>query len=71
MGLKAQDVYAILNGKIKKNRSFYNEKIIVNDSGELELVKTLGNIYIDMNDGYLKTDISKFSVDKDGYLIIN
>lgn len=74
MAMKAQDVFAILNSKMKKmsggGSSFSHEEVIVNENGELEVVETLGQIYIDFNDAYLKTDIKAFSVDKDGYLIV-
>ena len=73
MALKAIDVYAILKKKIESSGSdsIFNESIVVNEDGELEVVTTLGSIYVDMNDAYLKTDMSVFSVDKNGYLISN
>lgn len=72
MSLKAQDVYAILNGKIGENggsESIYNESIIVNENGEIEVVTTISTIYINMETANLETDSNIFSVDKNGYLI--
>ena len=72
MSLKAQDVYAILNGKIGENgglESIYNESIIVNENGEIEVITTISTIYINMETANLETDSNIFSVDKNGYLI--
>lgn len=75
MALKPIDVYAILKKKIENggsSGSVFSESIIVNEEGELEVVTTLGSIYVDMNDAYLKTDTNNvFSVNEDGYLISN
>lgn len=75
MALKPIDVYAILKKKIENggsSGSVFDESIIVNEEGELEVVTTLGSIYVDMNDAYLKTDTNNvFSVNEDGYLISN
>ena len=75
MALKPIDVYAILKKKIENggsSGSVFDESIIVNEEGELEVVTTLGSIYVDMNDAYLKTDTNNvFSVNEDEYLISN
>lgn len=75
MALKPIDVYAILKKKIENggsSGSVFDESIIVNEEGELEVVTTLGSIYVDMNDAYLKTDTNNvFSVNEDGFLISN
>lgn len=75
MALKPIDVYAILKKKIENggsSGSVFDESIIVNEEGELEVVTTLGSIYVDINDAYLKTDTNNvFSVNEDGYLISN
>lgn len=75
MALKPIDVYAILKKKIENggsSGSVFSESIIVNEEGELEVVTTLGSIYVDMNNAYLKTDTNNvFSVNEDGYLISN
>lgn len=72
MSLKPVEVYAILRHRLGDNTpsSITDETLTVNENGEIEIVITLGNIYVDMTDGYLKTDIDNiFSVNKDGYLI--
>lgn len=73
MALKPIDVYAILKKKIKNGSGsglIFDEDIYINENGEIEVSATIGNIYIDMTDAYLKTTINNiFSVNEDGYLI--
>ena len=74
MALKAQDVYAILSKRIKDlsgygSGSIFNESIVVNEDGEIEVITTIPTIYVNMETANLETDSNVFSVDKNGYLI--
>ena len=74
MALKAIDVYAILSKKIKDlsdsgSGSIFNESIVVNEDGEIEVITTIPTIYVNMETANLETDSNVFSVDKNGYLI--
>ena len=70
--LRPVEVYAILRRRLGNNSPspITDETLTVNENGEIEINITLGNIYVDMTDGYLKTDIDNvFSVNENGYLI--
>lgn len=76
MALKAIDVYAILSKRIKDlsgsgsgSGSIFNESIVVNEDGEIEVITTIPTIYVNMETANLETDSNVFSVDKNGYLI--
>ena len=58
MSLKPVEVYAILRRRLGDNTpsSIIDETLTVNENGEIEIVITLGNIYVDMTDGYSYID---------------
>lgn len=49
--------------------SIFNESIVVNEDGEIEVITTIPTIYVNMETANLETDSNVFSVDKNGYLI--
>lgn len=60
--------YALLKKGLSSS-SIYKDSIIINDKGEIEVITKLGSINVNMNTGYLETDIEGIFSIQNGYLV--